>query len=490
MASLENQILIFETSAASVQDGDLALRSLEGTEVLSRHSVFRLELECSLEGGLAPATVREMLDARARVSFGPDGVQQIAGILSSLSMTSIAPDGRWAQYQAELVPRLFLLSMTRRSRAFNEMSIPEITERVLGEYGWSGGTDYELRLTGSYSPREYVVQYEETDLAFLERWWERLGIFYTFEHLDGVDKLVLIDANSETVEAADNFDCKYTGQADPGTQGLVSTIIRQDRMMPRQVHVREYNWRTPASLPVGDADVDPDHGRGMQAHYGEHFADDGEGAERARIIAEEWNAQRTLYTMDSANHDFSAGMRFQVSGAPTGDLDIEYLITSVYHRASQAAAGGGAGGGSYLNAIEAIAADVPYRPPRRNPWPKVEGVMHARIDAESVSTATPIDDVGRYKVVVPFDLYTEFGGKASRWVRKAQPYSGPQYGMHFPLHVGAEVLLAHIGGDPDRPIIVGAVPNAATGTPVHATYSTRAAIRTASGIIMDFEDDA
>ena len=56
--------------------------------------------------------------------------------------------------------------------------------------------------------------------------------------------------------------------------------------------------------------------------------------------------------------------------------------------------------------------------------------------------------------------------KHSSWLRMAQPYAGENHGMHFPLHKGTEVLLTFIDGDPDRPIVQGAVPNAETSSPV------------------------
>ena len=107
-----------------------------------------------------------------------------------------------------------------------------------------------------------------------------------------------------------------------------------------------------------------------------------------------------------------------------------------------------------------------------------------------MSSAAPIDDQGRYRVVFPYDLYGEHGGRATRWVRKAEPYSGPSYGMHFTLHVGAEVAIAHTYGDPDRPIIVGSMPNPSMTSPLVSDIATRSAIRTRSGILIDFEDDA
>jgi len=138
----------------------------------------------------------------------------------------------------------------------------------------------------------------------------------------------------------------------------------------------------------------------------------------------------------------------------------------------------------------AIRADVTYRPPRTTPKPRIDGVVYATIDGPELNIPAPIDEEGRYKVILPFDLAAEQGGRASRWIRMAQPTSGAGYGMHFPLRPGTEVILTHVHGDPDRPIIAGAVPNAQTPSPVTSANATQSVLRTATGIIMEFEDDA
>ena len=78
--------------------------------------------------------------------------------------------------------------------------------------------------------------------------------------------------------------------------------------------------------------------------------------------------------------------------------------------------------------------------------------------------------------------------KASCPVRMMQPLAGPNYGVHFPLKPGTEVTLAFLDGNPDRPVITGAVPNPITPTPVSSPVSTKSRIKTRSGIVIEFED--
>lgn len=480
--------LVFETTASDVDPGDFVVQEMRGVEGLSTPYEFRLTMACSVDGGLAPETIDELLATTCEIGFGPGGLQRIGGVLSQIELVSLEADGSRALYEAVLVPRLWLASLTRRSRCFNDLSLPDIITTVLEEMGWGDGTDFEFRLTETYAPREYVVQYEETDFAFLSRWMERLGMFYLFEQVEGVDKLVITDANAELVEAPDHGECTYSTHVDEGVVGAVHRIRRRNRRVPMKVHVRDYNWRTPGQGVRGDADVDAEHGYGLQAYSGDHFKDDGEGATAARLRSEGFGARKCVYSAWSVNPDFTPGFRFTLSGSPIGELDLDYLLVRVVHHAQQL--GSGAGSGSYRNEFQTIAQEVPYRAPRVTPWPRIDGILHAKIDAEAIDSGAPIDPEGRYKVLFPYDLYGGHGGKATRWVRKAEPYSGPSYGMHFTLHVGAEVAIAHTFGDPDRPVIVGSVPNMATLTPLNKNNATRSAIRTRSGILFDFEDNA
>ncbi|GAB5547368.1 MAG: hypothetical protein SangKO_071280 [Sandaracinaceae bacterium] len=485
--NLDNTML-FETNAPGLGPDDLRVIEMRGFQALSTPYEFKLVLHCTLEGGLAPDAIDELLAAKSQLGFGPGGVHRVSGVLRQIELLQLELDGSRSLYEAYLVPRLWLTSLTRRSRCFNEMSVPDAISTVLTESGLATGTDFELRLVETYPEKEYVVQYEESDFAFISRWMERLGLFYAFEQSDDCEKLVITDSNSQLVAAPENGACTYSMHEQQGVSGAIHRMRRRDRRMPSAVHVRDYNWRTPSRGVRGDADVDSEHGFGLQSFTGDHFKDDTEGATQARLRAEEINTTKQVFRAWSANPDFAPGYRFTVTGAPVGELDTEYILTRVLHEATQH--GEGAGAGTYRNEVEAIAYAVPYRAPRVTAWPRIDGIIHAKIDAESVSSAAPIDDQGRYRVVFPYDLYGEHGGRATRWVRKAEPYSGPSYGMHFTLHVGAEVAIAHTYGDPDRPIIVGSVPNPSMTSPLVSDIATRSAIRTRSGILIDFEDDA
>jgi type VI secretion system secreted protein VgrG len=480
--------LLFQTTAEGVEPGDLLVREMQGIDAISTPYEFRIVLECTIDGGLGPDVITSLLSASAQIGFGPQGIQTVSGVLRQIELVDVIDGGAATLYEAILVPRLWLATLSRRSRCWNDSSVPDAIKSVLDEMKLADGTDYELRLNGSYSPREYIVQYEESDFAFISRWMERLGLFYFFEQTPDCEKLVIADANAALQPAPDHAEVEYAYNNEAGAVGGIHRLRRRDRRVPKEVFEYDYNWRSPARRVEGKADVDAEHGAGMQAHYGDHLKDAGECRTMATLRAEGWNAGKHVYTAWSVNPDFYAGTRFTVANAPLSEYDVEYIITRISHHASQG--GEAAGVGDYRNEVEAIAFATPYRAPRVTPWPRIFGVITAKIDAESVNSASPINEHGMYKVVFPYDVYGTFGGKASRWVRKSEPYSGNQYGMHFTLHVGAEVAVAHIQGDPDRPVILGSVPNPSTASPIVNNRATCSAIRTRSHIRIEFEDDA
>ena len=484
-----DNLLRFETTADGVDAASVLVSELHGVEALSETYEFRFKFEYGVDGGLAPESIDGLLSASCRLGFGPGAMQSVFGVLRDIELMGIEDGGRSSVYEATLVPRLWLTTLTRRSRCFNEQSIPDILRTVFQEYGWAEGTDFEFRLVETYDPREYVVQHEESDFAFVSRWMERVGLYYFFDQSGETDKLCIADANTELVAVLDNPSCVATNlDNDDGAVSAIHELRRVDRRVPQKVHVQDYNWRMATRPVMGDADIDTTRGFGLQQHTGDHFSDNGAGDVVARLRAEAFNAGKQSFSGWTSNPDFAPGYRFSVSGAPVGELDIEYLLTRVEHES--ATVGGGSGTGGYRNRIQAIDYRVPYRKARVTPWPRISGIIHAKIDAESVSSAAPVDSKGRYRVVFMCDLFGSFGGSATRWVRKAEPYSGPAYGMHFSLHVGAEVAVAHVHGDPDRPVIVGSVPNSSMSTPLTSDHATRSAIRTRSGILIDFEDNA
>ena len=108
-------------------------------------------------------------------------------------------------------------------------------------------------------------------------------------------------------------------------------------------------------------------------------------------------------------------------------------------------------GEAYANTFHSIPSDTAYRPPRETPKPKLYGVLNAKVDASGSGEYAEVNDQGQYKVKLPFDLTGKGDAQASRFVRKAEPYAGPGYGQHFPLHSDCEVLLTCVDPEVHNP---------------------------------------
>ena len=209
-------------------------------------------------------------------------------------------------------------------------------------------------------------------------------------------------------------------------------------------------------------------------------------------------AERRIFSGTTDCSRFRVGHTFQLQDHYEASYDDKYLITSLEHRvgrpvlsAAEIASGASVKDEAeqrYAARFTAISLDVAFRPEKRTPWPRVRGVMHGHIDADSSGDYAMIDAQGRYRVRLPFDLAGGTGSKASQWIRMAQPYSGAGYGQHFPLHKGVEVLISYVDGDPDRPVITGSVPNPQSATPSTGSNATQSVTQTASGIRIEFED--
>jgi len=469
---------------------DLHIIGVDGREWIGKPFEIDLLL-VRLNGALTIAEIEEIVGRRAAIALGAHAGDRFHGTI--VSVEHLDGSSRSVQrYVARLVPDLSLLTLGRRSAIYQDMTVPELVTAVLSSYGMTAGSDFELRVTGaSTTPKhEYIVQYQESDWDFMARWLEHEGFFSFFEHGEEGAVFVVADDNADAPKLKDPGSLSYRprNQMSSGAIPTVWDVRVRERHVPRAVTVVDYNYRRP-ERPVGASAEVRKTGFGHVALYGEHPKDDTEAAAIATLRAQELAAERRVLAGTTDCGRFRVAHRFTLENHHVPEYDGEYLITSVRHRAGTAVnAPDDETPRKYWAEFEATPAAIPYRPSRQTAWPSIHGVMHGHVQSDGSGETAEIDELGRYKVRLPFDVGSKKGLAASRWIRKAQSYAGPGYGMHFPLHKGVEVLIAHVDGDPDRPIIVGSVPHASTPSPVNRANATQSVIQTASGIRVELED--
>jgi type VI secretion system secreted protein VgrG len=240
-------------------------------------------------------------------------------------------------------------------------------------------------------------------------------------------------------------------------------------------------------LVTDPQEVDP-QGIGAVHAHGDHYWTPEEGTMLASIRAQELLARKVRMQAMTTVRGLRAGHRFRLDGAEPEvyGLATEYVVVAIDHFAE-----GGEHDADlpYYNRVELQPASVAFRPARTTPKPRIHGVVHAKIDAEAEDEVNvPVDEWGRYKVVMPFDVAGEPGGRSSCWIRLANPSGGGGWGFAQGLHTGTEVVLYHLDGDPDRPVIAGAVSNFEQPSTVRSENAQQGVISSRHGITVTLSD--
>lgn len=490
----------FQFHSDAVDDGVLLVAAFTGHDRLSAPYRFELDLRsdrADLDGAalLGADCWLAIQQPTLLAGSGKRGVQllKIHGVLASFEQH--VRDDEAVHYRAVLVPHLWRLSLTRQSRIFQEMSVQDIVTEVLAKHGI---TDHEFnQCDKGKTVREHVVQYRESDLDFINRLLEHVGIFYCIEHSDKGSKIVFGSCPESCRKLPGSNGLTFRPHVGTADSRLIADSVQKlailHQPVPEKVVVGDWNYRTPDDPLFSEHAVDAPAVFGSQYEHGDHFKDDDEGQELATVRAEELAWRKLVYHGTSDARGLRAGVVFTLSEHYRGDANIDHLVVEIRHQGSQGlidAESGEAMEATYSNDFTSIPAAVPFRPSRTTPKPVIPGTITARVDAAGDGQYAELDDQGRYKLKFAFDRSEEKDGKASRYVRMAQPYAGDDMGMHFPLHKGTEVLVTHVNGDPDRPVIASAVPNPQTGSKVTGSNQSQSMIRTGGGNSVTMEDTA
>ncbi|MDN4502260.1 type VI secretion system tip protein TssI/VgrG [Alteromonadaceae bacterium BrNp21-10] len=469
--------------------------SFEGTEAISQPFKFSIDL-LSAEHDI---DLEKLVGKEATFSISrDDATRNIHGVILAMHQGEEAQFDHY-HYHAVLVPRISLMNLSRQNQIYQEKTVPDVVAEELLEGDFCGGLvadDLDFRVTRNYPTREYVVQYKETDLNFISRLMEHEGIYYYFEHQNNRDQIVFCDEKNQLDAIIPENRVSYvpaSGLASFDSEAIHSFCLQQTQVSS-EIILKDFNYRQPHLPLQGNSEVG-ELGYGRLYDYGDHFKDPAEGDTLARVRAQAELSKQKVCVGKSDAILFEAGKLMEMLDHYRDDLNHEYLITRIHHRGGQALPGVSASSQSnsaiaYMNDFEAIPADIEYRPPLTAIKPKLYGILNATIDGEINSNRAQIDEHGRYKLIMPFDISGNGEGKASRWVRKAEMFGGQGAGMHFPLLKGSEVIWTCIDGDPDRPIITGVVSNPLNKSVVNSENSTTNRIVTPSGIVMEIGDGA
>jgi type VI secretion system VgrG family protein len=491
---------IFKFKSDSVSGDQFSVVGFNGHEAIS--TLYRYEIEIKAPRS-ASIDLDDVLDARATFTIEQNGIESpVHGVLSSFEEIRFAQN--YCYYKAILVPEVWKLTNYKTNEIYYQtgsgvlgdsgQTIVDIIHQVF-EHAGIASSEYDISsLQGKLLKREYVCQFSESDFDFVSRLLENEGVFYYFEQDASSEKIIFInDLNYLTIPRPKLiFD--VTAQVKNQDDCVYGLSCRKQRL-PEKVIVRDYNTDEP-SLDVSEVTSIDTMGQGTEYIYGKNVHSDTEAAYLSQIRAEEYICRKTQYFGESSVPRLMAGYIFVIEGHPNSVYNsVEYLALEVTHEGESLdmslSGGQSVSKPQYRNSFTAIPAEIQYRPDRKTIKPKITGTLHARIDGELDSEFAQLDEEGRYKVSLPFDFHNENHpeGLASARVRMMQPYAGKNRGMQFPMAKGTEVLLSFVDGDPDRPIIAGAINTATTPGPVSAENQTESVIQTGGNNKVRFEDE-
>jgi type VI secretion system secreted protein VgrG len=445
-----SQTFTFEISGVS---SELSVAHFEAREAMS--SLFEVELTLTSED--KDVSFASAVGKPACLTVTTDGAppRYLNGIVSRLRH---AEDGKTLSvYHATVVPKLWRLRHRQDARIFQEKTIPDILKAVLDG---AGITDVKLALSAPYTPREYCVQYRESDFAFISRLMEEEGIFYFFEHTQSKHVMVLGDSKSVPDPIAAPATIAYRGTLGAMAFGeSVARFASAEEVRPGKVTLTDFNFKKPSLSLLESTSAAFDADLEVYDYPGE-YDDPGGGSAYAKVRLEEWQARRTTAEGESGVARLAPGYLFTLSDHTRDAENQQYLVTAVLHRGTQPQmreSGGGAGDApSYRNTFEAAPATVPFRPERVTPRPTVKGAQTAIVTGpagEEIYT----DEHGRVKVHFHWDRTGTKDDKSSCWIRVSQLWAGAGWGAVWMPRIGHEVVVDFLEGDPDRPIIVGRV---------------------------------
>lgn len=446
--------------------GDTLLpASLSGSEQLGKLFSYQLKL-LSKDSSVK---LLDLLGSSMTVTFGADGYSRyFNGMVSEISQTGFESfaEQRYAEYSVTLVPKAWLLLHKVDCRIYANMSVPDIVKAVLAEVGYS---DIKLSLSSSYPKREYCVQYREDYFNFISRLMEQEGIYYFFQHTDGVHTMVLADSLGAHAATNDFDELPYRPQSTDSRaaqEESITDFASARSMQTIKYSLTDYDPLKPKTSLLGTetiSNADDNHAvPGLESFDfpGDHEVAD-VGKHYAQVRLEAINVPQSQCSGSTNACGLLTGALFNLTKFPRGELNQEYLVTgSTVHIENASTISGKSGGELFLCNFSAIPSGQPFRTMPTAVKPMIVGLQTAVVAGSDTAEDISVDKYGRIQVIFHWNRTDKNNWHISCPVRVASSWAGKNWGAVNIPRVGQEVVISFLEGDPDRPLVIGSVYNA------------------------------
>ncbi|MGE0784918.1 MAG: type VI secretion system Vgr family protein [Sandaracinaceae bacterium] len=349
-------------------------------------------------------------------------------------------------HRLELVarPRVARLALGMDSRIFQDMSVPDVVQKVLEDAGVPSDA-FELSLSGSYEPQPYITQLNESDQDFVQRLLHEEGISYFVQHDIDAEKVVFFDDDGAfTSPEAYEGPVQFAPEEQEGD--AVATLREVRRVASDKVMLRDYDFLKPSNDLSSKDEADDATGREVYLHPGD-FLEPSRGDRLAKVALERLQVPTRVFEGEGTVAHLEPGRYFELIGHPRAELNMELLVIAVAHRGELTTRSEGV----LKTRFVAVPRATPYRADVQVPAPIVGGTHVAFVTGASGEELHGSEN-GQVKVRFPWDRSGITDDKSSTWLRVGQI---PIPGSMVVPRVGFEVLVDYELGDHDRPLVVG-----------------------------------
>nr|WP_240354194.1 type VI secretion system tip protein VgrG [Pectobacterium brasiliense] len=468
--------LQFTVKVGALPASTFAVVDFQLSEALNQPFALSLNLASALPG----IDFGAVLDQPCELLVWYEGElkRRVSGIISAFAQGDTG--FRRTRYQAEVRPALWRLGLRTNARIFQAQKPEVIIGTLLEE---SGITDYAFALRHDHAPREYCVQYRESDLAFVTRLAAEEGLYFFHEFEEGKHRVVFADDAGALSKGPELF-------FNLATQGLsegdyVRRFRYAEAVSTAEVALKDYSFKTPAyGLLHSKVSGELAHQRESYQHfdYPGRFKQDPSGKAFTGYRLDALRANAMTGSGESNAAMLMPGSSFTLTEHPNPTLNAVWQLVAITHSGQQPQALEEESGGeptTYSNSFEVISAkstwraDLPYKP-------MVDGPQIATVVGPA-GEEIYCDEYGRIKLQFPWDRYGSSDDQSSCWVRVSQGWAGGQYGLIAIPRIGHEVIVSFLEGDPDQPIVTGRTFHATNPSPYPLPANkTRTSLRTST----------
>ncbi|MGC4069337.1 MAG: type VI secretion system tip protein TssI/VgrG [Polyangiaceae bacterium] len=318
--------------------------------------------------------------------------------------------GNHQVFDLELRPTLYALAHRADHRIFQEQSIPDVVKTIFGEAGVEP-VRWDLKRT--HKPRELIVQYGESTLGFVSRLLEEAGIFYFFEHEADGCTLRLHD----TIEGFEQTGPLLALSPQEGERAeLIERFSRRRTLKTTTVHLRDYNFKDPRTLPEGAA-AKTDNWPKPYFEYPARSLDPAELRDLAKVRLAELRAGADVCQGETGAIGLKVGHAFTVLGSHHDGLDGSYIVTKLLSQGLQRN-DDAAVNVLCTNWFDGIPYGAPFAPARKTSKPRIRGHQTAFVTGDDkADQAIYTEAYGRVKIRFHWDRVSQRDSNSSPWPR-------------------------------------------------------------------------